>query len=266
MCMSVFLYVYECSAWMYVHDRSGKGIRVPRTGVTDHCEPSCGCWELRIENLLQKKQTPSVEPFLYISVCSCGSVHGESEDKEGGPTTQDSLESPGKVLSMDGVGWLWGCPWVIMLTSGKKCPLWAAPLPEQTTQIVQERECEFGIGVHTLAHAEGQAGAATCFKLLAPPPPPWLEPRTMVSPFPLSSSLPRDFIIAARKERKTMYKLFELSLSTGNTILAKFARVPKTQRHRKGNKSGGSQWHQQLSRKLFESLGCDVWQITFLLM
>lgn len=38
------MYEHHLSAWCLW--RPKEGIRSPRTGVTDGCEPQCGCWEL----------------------------------------------------------------------------------------------------------------------------------------------------------------------------------------------------------------------------
>ena len=57
-------YVYECFAYMYVcvpcvymipPRRPEKDIKYPGTGVTDNCEPPCGCWELNLGPLQEQQ-------------------------------------------------------------------------------------------------------------------------------------------------------------------------------------------------------------------
>ena len=48
------------TTWVLFPQKPEKSIRASGTGVTDHCEPSCGCWELNLG--LLKKQPLTAEP------------------------------------------------------------------------------------------------------------------------------------------------------------------------------------------------------------
>lgn len=47
------------------HKRSEKGVRCPRTEVTDDCQPPCGCWEPKVGPLHERM---SHSPILAESI------------------------------------------------------------------------------------------------------------------------------------------------------------------------------------------------------
>lgn len=44
-----------------------QGIISPRTGVTDVCGPSCGCWELKLGPLQEKDVYSTAEPSFQLN-------------------------------------------------------------------------------------------------------------------------------------------------------------------------------------------------------
>lgn len=58
--MFACMYIYICTMYIQYWQKLEEDIRTPGTGVTDVCEPPCGCWDLTTSHLSQ----PSLEILL----------------------------------------------------------------------------------------------------------------------------------------------------------------------------------------------------------
>ena len=53
-------------AVVFAPQKAENGVRSPGTGVTDDCEPPCGCWESKPEALQEQQMLFPVSPSFYL--------------------------------------------------------------------------------------------------------------------------------------------------------------------------------------------------------
>jgi hypothetical protein len=79
----ILLYMYECFACVHIHEirvclkRSEEDRRAPGTGVTDGCEPPCGCWELNSGPLDHWAISPALSSLLSLPTSLQGKVSAQ---------------------------------------------------------------------------------------------------------------------------------------------------------------------------------------------